>query len=137
MSVKIEIVKNEVKPFIDKLIKKLRDPSAALNKLGVLEVSQTKLRFRRQLDPQGNAWRPLDSSTIRQKNSAVILKKTGRLSQSINHVVLGNRLFVGTNVKYGKFHQEGRGNNPIRQFLGVNERTRQNAETVIKQFLGF
>lgn len=137
MSVKIQIIKNEVKPAIEKLVRKLRDPSAALRKLGILEVSQTKLRFRREQNPAGEQWQPLDSNTIRQKNSAVILRKSGILRSSINYAVQGtSRLFIGTNVKYGKFHQEGKGV-PERQFLGVNQQTRRNAETVMRQFLGF
>ena len=152
--VKVKITGN-INKNLDILLRKLKNPAPALKKIGQLEVSQTKLRFRNSKDPDGNDWEPLSPFTIaarrkgRGSGSPKILVDTGRLRSSITFATSNTDVFIGTNVVYGSLHQEGGkvypfGNKraskvevPARPFLGINEKTNENVFSVLKRFLDF
>lgn len=135
---KVKITEN-INSQLKTLFRKLKDPSRALKQIGQLETSETKLRFRNQQDPSGNAWKPLSPFTIarRKKRSNKILLDTGRLRSSITFAVSNTDVFIGTNVIYGSTHQFGndKKNIPARPFLGVNKQTNENVRSVLKRFL--
>ncbi|NJM10615.1 MAG: hypothetical protein HC889_00680 [Synechococcaceae cyanobacterium SM1_2_3] len=61
-------------------------------------------------------WRPLSPNTVaaRRKGSSAILQDTGRLKQSWtraagNPRVMGDVVFITSNVKYAEFHENGAG----------------------------
>ncbi len=76
-----------------------------LDQIGLYLVSQTLRHFALG----GPGWKPLKPSTVahRRKGSAVPLRDTGRLMNSIAHKVEGNKVKVGTNVEYASTHQFG------------------------------
>jgi phage gpG-like protein len=73
------------------------DKSAVLDEIGVNLAENTRLRFIEQEGPDGERWEP---SLRAQAEGGETLRDTGRLMNSINHVVLGDGVEVGTNVDY-------------------------------------
>lgn len=75
----------------------------------------------------GQPWAPLAESTKNSRrgdgDAAVILRDTGRLSQSIGQRVGRLEVAVGTGVRYGAPHQTGTLESdklPARPFIGVD-----------------
>lgn len=120
-----------------------------LTSVGDLELSKTRQRFVKQVDPDNNPWQ----TTVRKifDPSAKILRRTGALFNSIQRQVSGKSVYVGTNLSYAKTHQEGAvirprtanflafrvGNNfyrkkevtiPQRRFIGINSETQKSVE---------
>lgn len=131
-----------------------------LTAVGDLELSETKKRFEKQVDPEFNPWK----STVRQAfdPSAKILRKSGILFNSITKKVEGDSVFIGTNLSYASTHQFGAvikaknkkflkftigGNTfskkqvtiPQRRFIGLNTQTGKSIEqafaTVMQRIL--
>lgn len=95
---------------LERLQQRMENMRPAMDGIGSAVVSFVKLRFVRQRDPWGARWRPLRPSTVsrRRKRSTVPLRDTGRLMNSITHVVRGNdAVDIGTNVEYAPTHQFG------------------------------
>lgn len=120
-----------------------------LTAIGDLELSQTRQRFVKQVDPDGNAWKVTVRKIINP--SAKILRKSGGLFNSIQRKVHGNSVFIGTNLSYAEVHQNGaviKAKNkkflkfsieggtffkkqvtiPQRRFVGINNQTQKNIE---------
>lgn len=120
-----------------------------LTAIGDLELSQTRQRFVKQVDPDGNAWKVTVRKIINP--SAKILRKSGSLFNSIQRKVQGKSVFIGTNLSYAKTHQEGaviKAKNkkflkfsieggtffkkqvtiPQRRFIGINNQTQKSIE---------
>ena len=96
----------------------------------ILIQNDTRQRFQRGVDPDGNRWKPLKRTPRvpkgRGKNQP--LWATGRLVASTGAAAPGhvqqvgdNVLVYGTSVKYGGFHQDGTKFIPARPFLGIGE----------------
>ena len=109
-------------------IQKLRelqsgDFSKPLAQVGVRLERSTKLRMSQGLKPDGSPQKPLASYEDKKTGKKMFFRKkgrkdknkepiplldTGRLMNSVTHqVVSPNELQVGTNVSYGRTHQEG------------------------------
>lgn len=133
-STSIQVDSKELQAFL-KRSEGLKDVTRLLNAIADLELSQTKQRFVKQIDPAGNPWKP----TQRQKKnpSAKILRKTGNLFNSLTKKIIGQSAFIGTNVSYGLFHQTGDSSRglPKRQFVGTNAKTFKNIDLAIKTFI--
>lgn len=120
-----------------------------LTAIGDLELSQTRQRFVKQVDPDGNAWKVTVRKIINP--SAKILRKSGVLFNSIQRKVHGKSVFIGTNLSYAETHQEGaviKAKNkkflkfsieggtffkkqvtiPQRRFIGINNQTQKSIE---------
>lgn len=120
-----------------------------LTAIGDLELSQTRQRFVKQVDPDGNAWKVTVRKIINP--SAKILRKSGGLFNSIQRKVQGKSVFIGTNLSYAETHQEGaviktknkkflkfsiEGGTffkkqvtiPQRRFIGINNQTQKSIE---------
>lgn len=89
-------------------------------------VSEVRLSTRKEQTPYGEPFAPLKRDRKRNKKAAKksgksskgkILRDTGRLANSIAGSIDGARVIVGTNVKYGAFHQYGTQKMVSRQFL--------------------
>jgi len=82
--------------------------------LGIATRTEIDLNFQREGNDEGK-WKPLAKSTIERRRkgpgigSAKILQDIGRLKQSMTFDPNKSPHYVdvGTNVTYGKFHQEG------------------------------
>lgn len=61
-------------------------------------------------------------------NGGTTLVETGRLRNSIQIAVDDELANIGTNVEYGKYHQNGTRNLPQRAFLGIED---ESVEAVI------
>ena len=110
--------------------------------LGWFLADRIKARFIRGVDPEGNAWKPLEPSTHKGEG---ILRKTESLLQSIMpldgaagnlryNTGLGFRIGVRNKAVssglsgqvsytavYGRFHQYGLGGNKKRAFMGISK----------------
>ncbi len=75
--------------------------------IGTGVVGSTHMRFVTQTDPDGMAWRTLNEEYAKDKRNSRILTESGRLRDSINAQAGQDEVRVGTNVVYGRIHQEG------------------------------
>jgi phage virion morphogenesis protein len=76
---------------------------------GAVMKGSIETTFREQGSPAGS-WAPLAKSTLKRgkrKGKRQILIQSSRLKNSITYVATGNRLVIGTNVKYAAIHQLG------------------------------
>ena len=91
-------------------------------------LKEEQLNFKRNSDPDGNAWKPLSEYTIKTKikrgrNPNNILRDKGLLFGSLHTVVENNSAIVATGpeIEYAKKHQYGI-DVPKRQFAGMNKK---------------
>ncbi|KNY13615.1 phage virion morphogeneis protein [Shinella sp. SUS2] len=70
-------------------------------------VASTHMRFVTQTDPDGAAWRALNTDYAATKRNTRILTESGRLRDSINSRAGATEVRVGTNVPYAAIHQFG------------------------------
>lgn len=89
-------------------------------------VTEVQLSFREERTPYGEKWAGLKKDRARNKKASKvngksakgkILRDTGRLANSITGTVDGASARVGTNVVYGRYHQEGTARMVARPFL--------------------
>lgn len=97
------------------------DTRAILDEAGAVLFQRIKRRFLDQEDPDGQAWIP--SKASRKRSGGGTLYDTGRLFHSLQLYSTGeNSRAIGTNVPYGKYHNEGSPPRlPRRQFLGFGD----------------
>ncbi|ANH04610.1 phage virion morphogenesis protein [Shinella sp. HZN7] len=75
--------------------------------IGTGLVGSTHMRFVTQTDPDGAAWRALNTDYAATKRNTRILTESGRLRDSINSRAGATEVRVGTNVIYAAIHQFG------------------------------
>lgn len=123
-----------------------------LRKIAVDYLHETESRFEKQYDPDRKKWKPLTKTTLRIKSkkgslmgAAHIGVWTGKLASSLQYVLRGDTVSIGTNVRHGPwFHygtKDGWGPVPSRRFLGRNTRIDQKIlrtyENEIRKRIGF
>lgn len=120
----------------------LRDMRPLWQAVGMYIQRQTiKERFDKEQSPGGQKWKPLAPATLRQRakrhktGHARILQDTGELRRSITYEAETNSVRVGTNLKYARTHQFGRGNIPARPFLGVNDEEKRHIHSMISAYI--
>lgn len=141
--------------------KKLKNMAPVWKAIADLELSQTKLRFIKEQDPEGKrwpnpktirrdaggsqfskeqAWAYLEKANFKalppgwhffRRGSDKVMRDTSVLFNSIQRGYTDTYAIVGTNIKYGKTLQEGRF-----PFLGINKKTEDNIIFVLNKFLG-
>jgi phage virion morphogenesis protein len=138
MSVSIQIIGMERAQAVITGLAKTR-PQPLLKIMADTVKAQTVRRIRQtKTDPNGKAWKPLAATTVARKGNGDILVKTGKLASSISTTVHAKHATVGTDVKYGKFHQYGGKSDtrpPQRQFLGVSSTDLTELEHVVNSFI--
>ena len=82
-------------------------PRPLLLSMGEYLVRSTDDRFDAQKTPAGLPWAPLRPATLIRKKIKKILTERSRLRNSITYRAGDNSLEWGTNVIYGRIHQEG------------------------------
>jgi len=122
-----------------------------LKKIAAEYSADTEKRFLNQSDPDRKKWSPLRNSTIRYKTvkgnlmgAAHIGVWKGKLASSIQYRLVGDSVYIGSNVPYAPwFHygtKKGWGPVPSRRFLGRNTRIDQKIlktyENEIRKLLG-
>ena len=96
--------------------------------VGFKVQEQTINHFRESSGPEG-AWAP-----TKKGNKPLI--RTGTLRGSIQTQPAGNlAVAIGTNVGYGRFHQEGTSRIPRRMFLGLTDRDLGEIEQVVTSYI--
>jgi|SRR4051794_26437152 phage virion morphogenesis protein len=74
---------------------------------GEVMLGSKEKTFREQGSPAGS-WPPLAKSTLRRKKKGYkILIESARLKNSVTYKIMGNRLIIGTNLKYAQIQQRG------------------------------
>ena len=77
--------------------------------------------FRHQVDPFGQNWAPLATSTLkqktRQKRILKILQSRGTMRGTLTYQPKGDRVKIGFNVFWAQFHQYGTKRMVKRQLL--------------------
>lgn len=81
-----------------------RTPRRIWQAIGNYGESSTRLRFRNQVGPDGQPWKP---SARAQASGGKTLVLTARLLRSISHQVRADGVDWGTNVVYAGIHQFG------------------------------
>jgi phage gpG-like protein len=113
----------EVRKALNLSIAKLRNPKPFLNVAREIILLEIDRGFEEQRSPNGEKWTSNTPYTIAQKRAQKrinkVLQSTGRGRASINGEVVGDRLIVGTPIRYMARHQLGTGV-PKREFLGIS-----------------
>ena len=117
---------NRVVAVLDRLSRP--DWDRLLRMMGSIVEDQTINHFQTRRGPNG-PWPPLKS------RSGQPLVKTGHLRGSIFHAIGGDYVRIGTNVKYGRYHQEGTRTIPERAFLGVTEADKGELKHAIESYI--
>ena len=101
-----------VEPRAATLLKKLKalqgqieDPAPILEEVSHVLRAGVISRFRSKTTPTGRPWKPTKRS--RRKGRKSILVDRGVLRDSIEVSIREDKLYVGTDVWYGRLHQEG------------------------------
>lgn len=146
MTLKLKVNADEVKQALGDVRKRFEDPRDMLREIGDIITEDIKHRIvKLKKDPQDTPWEPWAESTrkgrVRKGNAALgLLFDTGRLLRSITAEVKnrgkkgGWALFVGTNVKYATYLQNGTEKMPARPFLGVSKRAQSSIDQAIKLY---
>lgn len=120
----------------------LRDMRPLWQAIGMYIQRQTiKERFDKEQSPGAQKWKPLSQSTVNHRKkrhksgNMKILQDTGELRRSITYEAEPNSVRVGTNLKYARTHQFGRGNIPARPFLGVNDEEKQHIISMLGSYI--
>ena len=164
MAVTVKINDKKLAKAIQNLTKKLENMTPAFKDIADLELSETKLRFKDQVDPQGIKW--ANSVTIRRDSGGSkyrpevarrlflergvilpgwhffnpgmgdkILRDTGQLYKSLGRAYGPDYAIVGTDKEYANDVQNGGGKRIARPFLGINERTLENVRFVSEKYI--
>lgn len=98
---KIEIVDDEVTAAFNRMIALVEDPSKELDAIGRVLKSSIQRGFMESRDPYGVAWEPLKT------RQGMPLVKDGHLMNSIDYLVDGHSVEVGTNKVQGPLQNFG------------------------------
>lgn len=102
--VDIEIDDKRAHASIGRLLDALADPRPALDEIGARLVASTLERFRSESAPDGTPWQQSLRALVQGGQT---LQDTGRLRDSIQHVVRGDGVDIGSNLVYAAIHQFG------------------------------
>lgn len=134
---------------ISQLKQKLKAQAEKLSNLqpfwqvvGMYVQKQTiKERFDKEQSPDGTTWKPLSPARIKQRmkrhksGNMKILQDVGELRRSVKYEAGQTYVRIGSNLKYARTHQFGRGNIPARPFLGVTPNERQHINDMFRAYL--
>lgn len=146
MSLKFRIATNEVNAAVGELTRKLNDKNM-MQEVGDIIVEDIRHRIAvTKTDPNDKPWAPWAPSTAkareRKGNAALgLLFDSGNLLRSItaevkNHGSKGGvSVYIGSNVKYAGWLNDGTEKMPARPFLGVSKRAKASIDEAIHLYL--
>lgn len=106
------------------------DGSRLLADLGRVLFEQTEDRIRtRHVAPRGAAWAPKRGGT------SSTLQESGALVRTLEHILAGDEVEVGSALPYARYLQDGTSNMPARPFLGIGAEDELELEELGAQFL--
>ena len=131
-----------------------QDMSPVMASIGELLINSTRARFDAEISPDGKAWAPLATSTLRRKtrNTDKVLTERGYLRASIAYRAATDYVDVGSPIVYASTHQFGAakgtfgtssrgpipwGDIPARPFLGFSPGDLADIRTEILDFLSW
>lgn len=105
--------------------------------LGAEMESQVRRRIQvEKRAPDGSPWAPWSEGYRRTRHGGhSLMRAKGGLLDTIQHVVSGNAVSVGSNLVYAATHQVGRGGIPARPFLGLSAENENDLEQVAADWL--
>ena len=81
-------------------------------------------RFKQQIDPDGNAWTPLNEKYLAKKKEQGaykdILQYTGKMLDTLTHQATDYGVKFGSNAIQAASQHYGRDDIPSRKFVGIN-----------------
>lgn len=107
LSITVQVMDRQVQRGFEQLQHLMGNTRPVMAAIGVELVSSTHMRFVTQTDPDGQAWRALNTEYAQGKRNSRILTESGRLRDSINSQARSDEVRVGTNVIYAGAHQFG------------------------------
>lgn len=109
-----------------------------LGAVGTEVESQTRRRIDdEKRSPEGELWAPWSERYAKTRHSGhSLLQSEDHLLDSIQHLVMGADLQVGSNLVYANVHQEGFEDIPARPYLGTSRDDEQDILGVVDDFLG-
>ena len=146
--IKISLNDTQAVAKLHRIASQLKQPRKLYGVLGeTLKKIHTE-RFKQEVDPDGNKWKPLSPITQEIKGNDKILKHRGYLSERTAYNYDDNGVEFGSDAKYARLHQFGgvikpkkgkrlkfgKGDNavlakqsktPARPWLGVNSQNEQ------------
>ena len=114
MNINIHIDVSKLVATLAEVNDRSKNLEPVMEEISMQMLSQTQMRFRRSQDPDGNAWKPLAKSTIRQrkkKSSKPLMNTTTHIYQKLTKRSYKNSASVGLydseNAKIGAVHNFG------------------------------
>ena len=114
---------------------RMRDLRPVLAEIGAALLTSVQRRFEDEQGPSGAPWAPI-------QRAGAILRDSGRLFQSLTYAVAATFVEIGTNVIYGRIHQEGgwagRGHSVFleaRPYLGLDEPDRREMLDITNDYI--
>ena len=124
---------------LGKMGHRLRHPEGGLKRVGQYVKGLSQQAFRDGADPTTHRpWKNLSPATLKQRRgtTAQILVDTSRLRKSIHSIMTGKKtVAIGTDVKYGKYHQFGTKHMSKRPFLGIDRAGETEIKGIIKRYI--
>lgn len=126
---------------LDKIAKGYEDFKIPLKQSEAYQLKQVQRNFATEGKTIANGWAKLKRSTIRDRirkgyGAGPILKRTGKLKNSIARKSLTkDRLAVGSNVTYFKYHQIGTGKMSKRQILGHSAQMKMKVLSLFSRYV--
>ena len=137
--VDIEIDDKRAHASIGRLLDTLANPRPALDEIGARLVASTLERFRSESAPDGTPWQRSLRALVQGGQT---LQDTGRLRDSIQHVVRGDGVDIGSNLVYAAIHQfggkAGKGRAvtlAARPYLGIDDRDAAAIERIVTRHI--
>ena len=103
----ITIADQDVNDALARLYAAAGDLAPALKNIGEYEAKTTRARFLSETDPEGKAWKTLNTLYAKTKKGPGILRGQTRALSQIVWQVAGDSLEVGSNEVYARIHNEG------------------------------
>ena len=158
MKIDITLEDTQVVTAINRMIHAGTDLTPVLRDIGEHLLNTTRERFRDEEGPDGEAWMPLSETTKARKTRNIdkVLTEDGHLAGTLDYLVMGNELLIGSPRIYASTHQFGAlkgqfgfaafdtragafeipwGDIPARPFLGISDDDRSTITDVIGDFL--
>ncbi len=123
------------------------DFTPLMERIGTLVLRSTAGRFETKTDPSGASWEQLMPSTLQSKRNidnsdrenVGILVEAGNLEDSFSKdsavQVFPFSVIVGTDEKYGKYHQVGTKHMKARPFLGLSDDDKAEIQQALNEFI--
>ncbi len=124
---------------VEGLAGRMNDLQGFAEDVGETLVSSTLERFRKGVDPDGNAW-PVSQRA--EKEGGKTLVDTGELQNSIVYEASPQMVVVGSDKVYARIHQKGgkagRGRKvtiPKRSYLGISQEDQKEIHALAQEHL--